>query len=143
MTTLRTCLLLLVFVLPSITLAKTIPNKEKIDKISEHFMSQLHAGEIESAFNIMSAYLGVDMQQFLDRGKKVQLDMQQFQKKVGNPLSYALLDKKSVGEHFYKVTYLMKYETAALVWEINYYQPDNGWKLVDVSFNANINALFK
>jgi hypothetical protein len=28
------------------------------------------------------------------------------------------------------------------VWELNYYQANKGWHLVDVSFNTNINALF-
>lgn len=123
--------------------AKTLASQEKMDKISEQFMSQVQAGEFETAYTILSAYLGVDMQGFLDRGKKVQQDMQQFQQNVGKPISYALLEKQSVGEHFYKVVYLLKYDTAALIWEINFYQPDQGWKLVDVSFNANINALFK
>lgn len=123
--------------------AKTLANKEKMDQVSELFMSQIQEGDVESAFSIMSAYLGVSMIQFLERGKKVNQDMAVFQNRVGKPLSYALLEKQSVGEHFYKVSYLLKYESAALIWEINFYQPDKGWKLVDVSFNANIDKLFK
>lgn len=123
--------------------SKTLPSKSKIDQASELFMSQIQAGEIESAFSIMSAYIGVNMEQFLERGQKAQLDMKQFQSRVGAPLSAAHLSSKSVGEHFYKVTYLLKYEAAALVWQLNYYQPAQGWKLVDISFNADINKLFE
>lgn len=114
-----------------------------MDKVSQLFMTQVQNGDIETAFSIMSAYLGVNMEQFLERAKKVDQDMKQFQQSVGKPLSYALLDKQAVGEHFYKITYLLKYESAALIWELNFYQPDQGWKLVDISFNANINELFK
>lgn len=122
--------------------SKTLASKQKVDQASELFMSQIKTGEVESAFSIMSAYLGVNMEQFMERGQKAGLDMKQFQSRVGQPLSFAHLSSKSVGEHFYKVTYLLKYEAAALVWELNYYQPEQGWKLVDISFNADINKLF-
>ena len=123
--------------------SKVLANKQKVDQASEFFMTQIKSGEVESAFSIMSAYLGVSMEQFLERGQKAGLDMKQFQSRVGAPLSFAHLSSKSVGEHFYKVTYLLKYETAALIWELNYYQPEKGWKLVDISFNADINKLFE
>lgn len=123
--------------------AKTLENKSKVDKVSDFFMSQVLAGETSAAFSLISAYLGVDIDAFEERGKKAELSLRQLNANLGKPLSYALLDQQSVGEHFYKVTYLLKYESAALVWEINYYQPDKGWKLVDVSFNTDINSLFK
>ena len=105
-------------------------------------MGQLVAGEIEAGYSLMSAYLGVDINAFVEKGKKAEADIKQLQQSIGKPLSLALLKEESVGEHFYKLTYLLKYQAAALVWEINYYQPDSGWKLVDVSFNGDINALF-
>ena len=106
-------------------------------------MSQLMSGEFESAYSLMTAYIGVNITQFEERGKKAAEAMKQMEKTQGKPLSYALLKTQSVGEHFYKATYLLKYSAAALVWEFNYYQPDKGWKLVDISFNTNINALFE
>ena len=106
-------------------------------------MSQILSGETSAAFALIAAYLGVDAEPFEERGKKAELSLTQLNSSLGKPLSYSLLEKQSVGDHFYKVIYLLKYETAALVWEINYYQPDKGWKLVDINFNTDINALFK
>ena len=77
------------------------------------------------------------------RRKRNVCELKQLKTNLGKPLSYALLEKESVGNHFYQVTYLLKYESAALVWKLNYYQPQQGWKLVDISYNTDINALFK
>ena len=122
--------------------AKELSDTKKIAQVSEYFMGQLLSGEIESGYSLMSAYLGVDINGFIEKGKKADNDIRQLQNSIGKPLSYALLKQENVGEHFYKLTYLLKYQAAALVWEINYYQPDSGWKLVDISFNGDINALF-
>jgi len=124
-------------------IAKPLASKTKIDKVNDFFMSQLLSGEFEAAYSLISAYIGINAAQFEERGKKTAVSMAQIQQTQGKPISFDLLKKQSVGEHFYKVTYLLKYESAALVWSLNYYQPSKGWKLVDVSFNTDINALFE
>ena len=123
--------------------AKSLPSIDKIIQTSDFFMEQLTKGEVESAYSLISAYLGLNLEAFLERGNKTSQDLKQLEKKIGKPLSYAQLKQQNVGEHFVKVTYLLKYETAALIWELNYYQPENGWKLVDITFNGNINTLFE
>ncbi|TNC82348.1 MAG: hypothetical protein C9356_04845 [Oleiphilus sp.] len=135
--------LLLLAALSFTAQAKTLPNTEKIEQTAEFFMEQVLAGETESAYSLISAYLGVNLETFLERGTKTAQDLKQLESKTGKPLSYALLKTQNVGSHFYKITYLLKYKTAALVWELNFYQPDKGWLLVDVTFNGDINALFE
>lgn len=127
----------------SFSYAKSLENTDKIDSVSNFFMSQILSGETSAAFSLISTYLGVDAASFEERGKKAELNLSQLNTSLGKPLSFALLEKQAVGDHFYKTIYLLKYETAALVWEINFYQPNKGWKLVDINFNTNINALFK
>ncbi len=123
--------------------AKVLEDTTKVDKVSDYFMTQIVNGEVSAAFSLISAYLGVDQAAFEERGKKAELSLSQLSKTLGKPLAHALLEKQAVGDHFYKVIYLLKYESAALVWELNYYQPQQGWKLVDINFNTDINALFK
>jgi len=123
--------------------AKLLANKDKVDQANEYFMSQLFSGEVESAFSLMTAYIGDNnREQFVEYGKKAAPHMKKIALQEGNPLSFALLKKQSVGEHLYKVSYLLKYSEAAVIWELNYYQADLGWKLVDIQFNTDINALF-
>lgn len=123
--------------------AKPLPSLQKIEKASDYFMTQLTQGEFEAAYSLMSAYIGFDMERFLEKGKKAEATLKSLEQKAGKPLSYALLKKESVDGHFYKLSYLLKYQNAALVWELNYYQPEKGWNLVDISFHGNINELFK
>ncbi|MFT6028479.1 MAG: hypothetical protein ACI8O8_000203 [Oleiphilaceae bacterium] len=139
--TIQIVLLLLSFA--NLSHGKTLENTSKINKVSDFFMSQILTGETSSAFSLISVYLGVDAASFDERGKKAEVSLNQLNSSLGKPLSYALLEKQAVGEHFYKVIYLLKYDSAALVWEINFYQPSDGWKLVDINFNTDINALFK
>ncbi len=136
-------ILILLLTMSTQIFAKPLADKAKIDKVSQYFMTQILNNEVEAAYSLLSAYIGIDLEQFTERGKKVANDMKQLEKTAGKPLSFDLLETQSVGEHFYKATYLLKYQTIALIWSINFYQPDNGWKLVDVSFNGDINSLFK
>jgi len=122
--------------------AKTIPSEKKLEQVSDLFMSQVSAGDTESALALISAYVGVDTAQFNERSSKLVLDMKRIEASAGKPLSFAKIDVQKVGEHFYKARYLLKFQQAALVWELNFYQPSEGWQLVDVTFNTNIDALF-
>lgn len=122
--------------------AKTIDSEKKLQQISDHFMTQVATGDTESALALIAAYLGVDAAQFEQRAGKLVNDMRRIESSAGKALSYAKLDDQRVGEHFYKSRYLLKFQQAALVWEINYYQASKGWQLVDVSFNTDIDALF-
>lgn len=139
----RSLLLCLALTLSVYSQAKSLESQDQADKVSDFFMSQVLSGDVSSAYALIAAYLGVDAASFEEQGKKAELSLKQLNDNLGKPLSSAVLKKQSVGEHFYKITYLLKYESAALVWELNYYQPQQGWKLVDISFNTDINSLFK
>lgn len=136
-----TCLMSFAFSTGSF--AKSLPNTGKVLQESELFMSQLASGDAETAINLISVYLGIDANAFNQRAQKIVNDMRRINESAGKPLSFAKLDEQSIGDHFFKVRYLLKYQQAAIVWEINFYQPEKGWQLVDISFNTDIDALFK
>lgn len=140
--TLCTALVVLSCLFASTANAKTIANDKKLAQVSDLFMSQVSSGDTESALALISAYAGVDASQFNDRSLKLVTDMKRIEASAGKPLSFAKIDVQKVGEHFYKARYLLKFQQAALVWELNFYQPTKGWQLVDVTFNTNIEALF-
>lgn len=122
--------------------AKALADTDKARALADAFMQQLTSGEVEAGYSTLSAYVGVDFEQFNARGKKMLSDLQQIETRVGKPLSYDHLATQAVKQHLLKLTYLLKYPSAAVIWEFNFYQPQNGWQLVDVSYHTNINALF-
>ncbi|KZX82208.1 hypothetical protein A3715_00165 [Oleiphilus sp. HI0009] len=123
--------------------SKPLANLKKLEQATDLFMEQVAKGDSESALNLISAYAGVNPEQFAQRSARIIQDMQRIESSAGKALSYAKVDTKSVGEHLYKVRYLLKFRQAALVWEMNFYQPDQGWYLVDVNLSTDINALFQ
>lgn len=125
------------------SLAKSLPSTQKITQETDLFMSNLASGDAETAINLISVYLGIDADQFNQRAQKIISDMKRINASAGKPLAFAKLDEQSIGDHFFQVRYLLKYQQAAIVWEINFYQPESGWRLVDISFNTDIDALFK
>lgn len=139
---LRSLLVLVLCTLTTLSYAKSLPDVDKARAMAEAFMQQLITGEAEAGYSTLSAYVGVDFEQFNARGKKLVSDLQQVESRVGKPLSYDYLAAQSVKQHLLKLTYLLKYPSAAVVWEFNFYQPQNGWQLVDVSYHTNINTLF-
>lgn len=133
----------LLWLLSTAAISKSFNSLEKVDQASELFMSQIFKGEVENAYALMSAYAGVDMNAFLERGEKAAQSLEKLESATGKAFTYAKIKTQAVEGHFYKITYLLKYASAALVWELNYYQPQDGWLLVDVSFNAEIDKLFE
>lgn len=123
--------------------SRSIESTDKVEQVSDHFMAQVKQGDSESALSLIAAYLGVDTASFEQRASKIVNDMKRIEASAGKALSFAKIDNRRVGEHFYQVRYLLKFQQAALVWELNYYQPDTGWQLVDVSFNTDIDSLFE
>ena len=100
-------LFLLLVLFASSLQAKVLEDTDKADKVSDHFMSQIVQGDVSSAFSLIGVYLGVDAAGFEERGKKAEMSLSQLTKTLGKPLSYALLEKQAVGEHFYKIIYLL------------------------------------
>jgi len=140
--TLRLCLALLL-AFTSSAYAKTIPDTDKVLQVSNHFMGQVTAGDTKSALSLISAYLGIDASHFEQRSNTLIDNMKRVETSYGKALSFAKLDEQNVGDHFFKIRYLLKFQQAALIWEMNYYQPQSGWHLVDVSMSTDINKLFE
>jgi hypothetical protein len=137
-----TCLFLMMLLTIDVQ-ARTLNDENAARKVADQFMTQLTSGEVESGYNLLSAYVGVDFDQFNARGKKIANDLKQIEASTGKPIAFALLSTQTVPTHFLKLTYLLKFASAAIVWELNFYQPEAGWNLVDVSYHTDINKLFR
>lgn len=106
-------------------------------------MSLLLKGNTERAYKELISEVGGDSERLSQQAAEVATFMTKVRDQLGEPISYDLITTGSIKEHFYKQKYLLKFDNAAIVWEINYYQPRKGWKLVDIAYNTDIDALFK
>ena len=116
---------------------------ESLKKTGDQFMSALLKGNTKQAYKDIVPYAGEEKERFTQQGMSVAAYMTKVREQIGEPISFDLIATQSIKEHFFKQTYLLKFDNAAIVWEINYYQPKQDWKLVDITYNTDIDALFK
>lgn len=123
--------------------SETQNTKEGLNKAGDQFMSALVKGNTEQAYKDIIPVAGAEKERFTQQGMSVSAYMKKVREQIGEPISFDLIATQSIKEHFFKQKYLLKFDNAAIVWEINYYQPTQGWKLVDITYNTDIEALFK
>ena len=121
----------------------TKDTKQQLSKAGGHFMSLLLKGKTEQAYKELLSEVGGDTERLTQQATEMATFMVKVREQLGEPISYDLITTDSIKEHFFKQKYLLKFDNAAIVWEINYYQPREGWKLVDVAYNTDIDALFE
>ncbi|WP_250656990.1 hypothetical protein [Alkalimarinus coralli] len=134
-------LLSLVFAFSSVAQAKD--TKDDLTAAGDHFMSLLMKGKTKNAYKEMLATVGGDSERLMQQASEMSTFMTKVREQLGEPISYDLITTGSIKDHFFKQKYLLKFDNAAIIWEINYYQPRKGWKLVDVAYNTDIDALFE
>ena len=117
-------------------------SKEDLKKAGDQFMSALLKGKTEQAYKNIISTTGEEKERFTQQGTSVSAYMTKVREQIGEPVSFDLIATQSIKDHFFKQKYLLKFDNAAIVWEINYYQPKQGWKLVDITYNTDIEALF-
>ncbi len=123
--------------------ASESPNtNEDLKKTGDQFMSALLKGNTEQAYKEIIPVAGTEKERFTQQGLSVSAYMTKVREQIGEPVSFDLIATQSIKDHFFKQKYLLKFDNAAIVWEINYYQPTQGWKLVDITYNTDIEALF-
>jgi len=125
------------------TAESTKNTKELLSKAGDSFMSLLLKGKTEQAYKELLTEVGGDTARLTQQATEMATFMVKVREQLGEPISYDLITTDSIKEHFFKQKYLLKFDNAAIVWEVNYYQPREGWKLVDVAYNTDIDALFE
>lgn len=118
-------------------------SKESLKKIGDQFMSTILKGNTEQAYKDIIPATGDEKERFTQIGMRVTAEMKKLREQIGEPLSFDFITAQSIKDHFFKQIYLLKFNNAAIVWEINYYQPNQGWKIVEINYNANFDDLFE
>lgn len=128
---------------PMAALADSLPSHQAADQAAEHFMELADQGKLGDAYAYFRNYLGVDAAAYEKSGKKAEAYFKQVFQNAGSPIGAVLVDRQAIGHQLYRVTMLQKYGSAAIAWQFTFYQPKQGWLLVDISSSTNINDLFR
>ncbi|MDX5298581.1 MAG: hypothetical protein LPK85_06485 [Gammaproteobacteria bacterium] len=114
-----------------------------VNSAVERFVEAMNRGEVAPAHRELRAHLGVSLEAFDAAVRDTVADMANLREQLGKPIGMVLVDKQAIGEDFYRLIYLQKYSSAAIVWELTFYRPLSTWLVVGVNYSADIDKLFQ
>lgn len=122
--------------------ADTLNDYDKVSKQSAQFIGLIESGKAADAYDLLSRYVTASNAEFESIKSKALSNIEMINVELGKPLGSALLKREVVSTHFERYSYLVKYKKAAIVWQITWYQPQDGWQVIAVNFSANIDPFY-
>ncbi|MDC0663699.1 hypothetical protein [Marinobacter sp. SS21] len=137
--------LTLILALPACALAANDAPLESQDALhtqTSAFMARVRANNIETAYQLLRPYLGVATAPY-DQSARDAVDyFKRVTERVGQPLASSHVRTETIGNDFYRETWLQKFNTAAIAWSFTFYRPQDSWKLVGISHTTDIESLY-
>ncbi|WP_097458782.1 hypothetical protein [Mangrovitalea sediminis] len=128
---------------PLLARADSLESPKMADKAVATFMQQADQGQVDQAYVGLHPYLGVDADAYNQAAKKAVSYFKEVFDKVGKPLGDLVVRREHIGNSFYRISVLQKYQSAAFEWQFTFYQPKQGWHLVGVSYSTDIDDLYQ
>lgn len=141
----RTLILVAAFLLAQSVWAESgsLATPSQVDASTSEFMAQVAKGDVSGAYQGLRAYLGVPAEPYDASAREADEYFDRVAAQVGDTLSVSAARREAIGEDFYRVTWLQKFETAAMAWTFTFYQPRDGYRLVGVSYSTELADLYR
>tara|TARA_R110002110_G_scaffold166602_2_gene367280 strand:- start:32196 stop:32630 length:435 start_codon:yes stop_codon:yes gene_type:complete len=126
-----------------ISCTNTTNQSGKTLKLSESFVTQVEQGQIEAAFEMLKAHwpmsnVEVDnLKNHTMRQRKVVVS------RYGEPQAVEFVKTELVGKSLVRHTFIEKFESHALKWELSFYKNKGKWLISTVYWDDEISTLFK
>ncbi|ROT98719.1 hypothetical protein EB809_13760 [Marinobacter sp. R17] len=133
---------LLLFVLTLPAAADTLASPDAIKTQTQAFMTQVKQGEVAEAYAGLAPYLGVPRKPFDASAKEADTYFQKVFDRAGRTVGTSRVKREAIADDFYRETWLQKFAEAAMAWQFTFYQADQGWKLVGISYTTDIESLY-
>jgi len=137
------CLMLAIIVFGSIAHADSFSSKQHIDEFIKGVIPNLVTENYKEGFYKLKPYWpipGVEIDSVIN---KIDLQMPTISKRFGKVLSMEFIKSESIGASFYKIVYLQKYESHAMVWDFSFYKPADVWFVNQVYFSDSLRKLYE
>ncbi|MFE8070842.1 hypothetical protein QQM79_07265 [Marinobacteraceae bacterium S3BR75-40.1] len=123
--------------------AEPLKDKEAVGKATDQFLTAATDGDIAKAYAGIRNAVGVDVEAFDNSGDKAAGYFKKVFEQVGKPLAWDRVRTEHIKDHLLRITYLQKFQQAALFWEFTFYQPTEGWSLVNISYGTDLSHLYE
>lgn len=121
----------------------TLASPTAIDTSTRDFMTQVAAGQVSAAYQSLRPYLGVPAEPYDASASEARTYFGQVTERVGDTLAISAARREAIAEDFYRITWLQKFDTAAIAWTFTFYQPEEGYRLVGVSYSTELSELYQ
>lgn len=122
--------------------ADALPDPDSIEPRTRTFMQQVATGKVTEAYGSLAPYLGVPQEPFDASAKEANTYFQKVFDRAGKTVDVAQVKREAIDDHFYRETWLQKFAEAAMAWQFTFYQANDGWRLVGISYTTDIESLY-
>ena len=113
-----------------------------VRKFSDAVMTLVGNGKYEDAWKRMRLATIIPSAEFDAFAAQFASQAPAVTPRYGKVVGHEYIRDQQVGTSLLRFQYIVKYERAAMRWNLIYYRSANGWVLTDFKFDGNVNALF-
>lgn len=106
-------------------------------KIIDEFFSLYKSKDVDTSLDYL---FGTNkwMVNSKDQIEEVKSKLKGTLKLVGDYYGYSLITKKSVGDHYWLYTFMVRYDRQPIRFSILFYKPSDQWRLMNFSYDDNL-----
>lgn len=134
--------IIFIFISPSAYTAGFSTERE-IREFSDNIISLAVSGKHKEAFDLAKPYWPIPEVEIDGVVNQVQLQAPMIEQRFGKSLSHEFITEKRIGNSLLRLYYLHKFEKHLMYWQLDFYKPENEWKINTIIFLDNIEPLFR
>ena len=132
-----------IFVFSSHAFASGFKTESQIRSFSDNFINQIVSQKFKSAFDNAKQYWPIPAVEIDGIVNKIDQQWPIVQQRFGKAVGMEFIRQERIGNSFLRYFYLHKFENHAIYWRIDFYKPDDIWKINTVTFLDSLDALYE
>ena len=116
---------------------------EDINAFMEEVFTCIENGDFQKAFSLVKTNTVIESTQIDMLYAQTESQLNMLNKKYGRDNGFEQVGEMKLGNSLLKKVYIQKYNYIPLRWIFIFYNPGNGWKLIQFSFDEDYKELFK
>ena len=122
--------------------SQSLKSVEDVNKLTTDMMNKFVIRQFDIGVDLIKPYTVLKDSDLNVIKTQIQAKLPAIEASYGICVGYELVFKEQIGESLLKIIELQKYKKYALRWNMIFYNNGEEWKLVNLSYNDNINEIF-
>ena len=139
----RHVVLALLVIYSGSTLADGFKSEKEIRIFSDNLMALIVNEEFEKAFYSAKPYWPMPVVEIDGIVNKINQQWPIVNQRFGKAVGKEFVKKEGIGKSFIRYYYLHKFEKHAIYWRVEFYKPQEEWKINSVIFLDSLDLLYE